>query len=189
MPFGRGFTAVQDAPPFCARFVLHDSNVHLVRLGCTSRRPASVVSRTGRFREVDRADPTPVDLLEEIRAALDAVDPLLCGRVVDIEMSRLRVVTDPTLFRRMFARLITTAIAQSQPPNSITVRVARTRKSARIEVINEGSPLARDDLGAVTRDAEESRSLRAQRTTNSARHRRERERGHHIGRRIARITF
>ena len=110
MPFGRGFTAVQDAPPFCARFVLHDSNVHLVRLGCTSRRPASVVSRTGRFREVDRADPTPVDLLEEIRAALDAVDPLLCGRVVDIEMSRLRVVTDPTLFRRMFARLITTAL-------------------------------------------------------------------------------
>jgi signal transduction histidine kinase len=108
---------------------------------------------------VDRADPTPVDLLEEIRAALDAVDPLLCGRVVDIEMSRLRVVTDPTLFRRMFARLITTAIAQSEPPNSITVRVARTGKSARIEVINEGSPLAHDDLGDVTRDAEELRAI------------------------------
>ena len=64
------------------------------------------------------------------------------GRVVDIEMARLRVVTDPTLFRRVFGRLIGAAVAHSEPADSITVRVARKGKTARIEVVNEGSPAA-----------------------------------------------
>ena len=108
---------------------------------------------------MDRDDPPPVDLLEEIRAALDGVDPLLGGRVVDIEMSRLRVVTDPRVFRRVFAGLIAAAVAQTEPPNSITVRVARTGKSARIEVINEGSPVAHDDHRDLTAETEALRAL------------------------------
>src|SRR6266516_2316380 len=110
-------------------------------------------SRTGRFRRMDRADPTPVDLLDEIRAALDAVDPLLCGRVVDIEMARLRVLTDPMLFRRVFAFLIAAAVARTEPPNSITVRVAREGKTARVEVINEGRPTTHAAIGEITPDA------------------------------------
>ena len=108
---------------------------------------------------MDRVGPTPVDLLEEIRAALDGVDPLLGGRVVDIEMARLRVVTDPTLFRRVLGRLIGAAVAQTEPANSITVRVARTGKTARIEVTNEGSPAAAGDLAEVTAEAEEFRAI------------------------------
>ena len=38
---------------------------------------------------------TSVDLLEELRAALDELEPLLAGRIVDIEMSRFRVLADP----------------------------------------------------------------------------------------------
>ena len=100
-----------------------------------------------------------VDLLEEIRAALDGVDPLLEERVVDIEMARLRVVTDPALFRRVFGRLIGAAVAQTEPANSITVRVARRGKTARIEVINEGSPAGPGDLADVTAEAEEFRAI------------------------------
>jgi len=80
---------------------------------------------------------TSVDLLEELRAALDELEPLLVGRIVDIEMSRLRVLADPVLFRREFASLIESAAADSEPTHSITVRVARTGKAARIEVVNE----------------------------------------------------
>jgi light-regulated signal transduction histidine kinase (bacteriophytochrome) len=88
---------------------------------------------------------TSVDLLEELRAALDELEPLLTGRVVDIEMSRVRVLADRTPFRREFASLIESAAATGEPNQSITVRVARTGKSARIEVLNEGDG-ARTDV-------------------------------------------
>jgi hypothetical protein len=87
-----------------------------------------------------------VDLLEEIRAALDSLEPLLVGRTVDIEMSRLRVLADPMLFRRVFAERFASALARSEPSDAITVRVSRTGKAARIELINEGGHLAGDDL-------------------------------------------
>ena len=108
---------------------------------------------------MDRDDLTPVDLLEEIRAALDEVDPLLVGRVVDIEMARLRVITDPALFRRVFGRLVGAAVAQTEPANSITVRVARRGKNARIEVIDEDRPPAHADLVDVSTEAEEFRAI------------------------------
>jgi hypothetical protein len=82
---------------------------------------------------------TPVDLLEEIRAALDRVDGLLRGRVVDIEMARLRVVTDPERFRRAFAELVTAVVAEAEPAIAITVRVTRSGSTASIEVTSEGS--------------------------------------------------
>src|SRR5206468_4716314 len=70
-------------------------------------------------RGVDGGDGlTSVDLLEEIRAALDGLEPLLLGRMVDIEMPRLRVLTDPTLCRRLLAQLIGYAVAHSEPPDS-----------------------------------------------------------------------
>ena len=56
-----------------------------------------------------------VDLLEEIRAALDGVEPLIAGRTVDIEMARLRVLADPEQFRDEFASLIESAVAGTAP--------------------------------------------------------------------------
>jgi hypothetical protein len=44
-------------------------------------------------------------------------------------------------------------------PNAITVRVARSGKAARIEVINEGSPVAHHDLEDDTPEAEEFRAM------------------------------
>jgi hypothetical protein len=78
-----------------------------------------------------------VDLLEQLRAALDDAEPLLAGRTVDIEMARVRVVTDTARFRREFASLIESAVADAAPRHSITVRVARTGGTARIDVFDD----------------------------------------------------
>ena len=78
---------------------------------------------------------TSVDLLEELRAALDGIEPLIVGRIVDIEMARLRVLVDAVEFRREFASLIESAVAHAEPTQPITVRVTRTGQSARINVV------------------------------------------------------
>ena len=85
---------------------------------------------------------TSVDLLEELRAALDEVEPLIAGRIVDIEMSRLRVLADPVRFREEFTTLMESAVAGADSGQPITVRVARKGSSVRIEVLNErdGAP-------------------------------------------------
>jgi light-regulated signal transduction histidine kinase (bacteriophytochrome) len=94
---------------------------------------------------------TSVDLLEELRAALDEVEPLIVGRIVDIEMARLRVLADPVLFRREFASLIESAVADAAPTQPITVRVRRTGKSARIDVVIETDGARSDDvIGSMT---------------------------------------
>ena len=92
-----------------------------------------------------------VDLLQELRAALDELEPLLVGRIVDIEMSRLRVLADSLLLRQEFVSLIESAVADTEPTRSITVRVARTGKVARIEVVSERTD-ARSDvvIGSMT---------------------------------------
>ena len=96
-------------------------------------------------------DQNTVDLLEQLRVALDDVEPLLAGRIIDIEMARLRVLTDPLLFRREFASLMEFAVADAEPTHSITVRVARTGGAARIELIDEhdGGPTDRV-IGSMT---------------------------------------
>ncbi len=94
---------------------------------------------------------TSVDLLEELRAALDGVQSLIADRVVDIEMARLRVLAEPVGFRREFASLMESAVANAEPTQSITVRVARTGKSARIDVVNERDGERLDDvIGSMT---------------------------------------
>jgi light-regulated signal transduction histidine kinase (bacteriophytochrome) len=108
---------------------------------------------------VDADGLTSVDLLEEIRTALDGLEPALLGRTIDIEMPRLRVLADPMLFRRMFADLIGCAVAHSEPPDSITVHVARTGKEARIEVVNESGHVAGDELPDLASAAEELRAM------------------------------
>jgi light-regulated signal transduction histidine kinase (bacteriophytochrome) len=93
---------------------------------------------------------TSVDLLEQLRAALDELEPLLAGRIVDIEMSRVRVLADPVLFRREFASLIESAVSDATP-NAITVRVTRTGKAAGIVVVNErGSERSDEVIGSMT---------------------------------------
>jgi hypothetical protein len=92
-----------------------------------------------------------VDLLEQLRAALDELEPLVAGRIVDIEMSRLRVLVDPGLFRQEFTLLIASAVADAQQTDSITVRVARTGTAAKIEVLNEhASARLNAETGSMT---------------------------------------
>ena len=82
-------------------------------------------------------DLTVVDLLEEIRAALDGLGPLLLGRTVDVEMPRLRVLADAAALRQELADIVETVIANTDRYDAITVSVARAGKSARIEIVSD----------------------------------------------------
>ena len=83
-------------------------------------------------------DLTVIDLLEEIRAALDGLGPLLLGRTVDVEMPRLRVLADAAALRQELGDLVEAAIASTGRSDAITVRVSRAGKSARIEIVSDG---------------------------------------------------
>jgi signal transduction histidine kinase len=92
---------------------------------------------------VGAEDPTVVDLLEVIRAALDGLGPLLDGRTVDVEMPRLRVLAEAVTLRQALADLVGSAVADTDASDSITVQVSRAGKSARIEVVNDAGDVAR----------------------------------------------
>jgi hypothetical protein len=108
---------------------------------------------------VDSNELTSVDLLEELRTALDGLGSPLIGRTVDIEMSRLRVLADPIRFRPVFAELIEFAVVHSRPPDAITVRVTRTGKAARIEIINDAGDVAGDELPDIGHAAQAMRTM------------------------------
>ena len=99
----------------------------------------------------DEMSVTSVDLLEELRAALDGIEPLIAGRIVDIEMARLRVLADPVPFRQEFASLVESAGGRGRTAHPIGVRVSRTGSSARIDVGNEGDGTKLDEvIGSMT---------------------------------------
>ena len=76
-----------------------------------------------------------VDLLEQIRTALDELTPLLHRRVVDIEMPRLMVGADATTLQRALVAVIGRAVERSE--GAITVRTTKQGTAARIEVTGE----------------------------------------------------
>ena len=76
-----------------------------------------------------------VDLLEQIRTALDELTPLLQGRAVDIEMPRLKVGADATTLQRALVAFIGRAVEHTE--GAITVRTTKQGTAARIEVIGE----------------------------------------------------
>jgi K+-sensing histidine kinase KdpD len=66
-------------------------------------------------------------------------------------MARLSVLADPMLFRREFASLMESAVAETEPTDSITVRVTRTGGAARIEVLDEHDGAPSDGaIGSMT---------------------------------------
>src|SRR5438067_1681634 len=76
-----------------------------------------------------------VDLLEQIRIALDELTPLLRRRAVDIEMPRLAVSADATTLQRALVAVIGRAAQHTEGP--ITVRTTKQGTAARIEVTGE----------------------------------------------------
>lgn len=82
-----------------------------------------------------------VNLLEQIRAALDSLEPHLEGRIVDVEMPRLFVDADDVDgLRRALGALIERGLAQYD--GSLTVRTTKQRGTARVEVTGERRALA-----------------------------------------------
>src|SRR4029450_2669915 len=91
-----------------------------------------------------------IDLLEQIRAVLDELTPLLRGRVVDVEMPRLTVGAEATALQGALVAVIGRVVDDSE--GAITVRATRQGTAARIEVIGECSrerPLAASDWPAT----------------------------------------
>jgi hypothetical protein len=76
-----------------------------------------------------------VNLLEQIRVALDELKPRLSDRVVDIEMARLFVVADEDALRKVLVALIDRGIDQYE--GHLTVRTTKHRNDARIQVSGE----------------------------------------------------
>jgi len=76
-----------------------------------------------------------VDLLEQIRTALDELTPLLHHRAVDIEMPRLKVDADATSLQRALVAVLGRALEQTE--GAITVRTTKQGTAARIEVMGE----------------------------------------------------
>jgi len=76
-----------------------------------------------------------VDLLEQIRTALNELTPLLHGRAVDIEMPRLKVGADVTTLQRALVAVIGRAVEHTE--GAITVRTTKQGRAARIEAIGE----------------------------------------------------
>jgi hypothetical protein len=76
-----------------------------------------------------------VDLLEQVRTALDELTPLLHRRAVDIEMPRLTVAADATTLQRALVAVIGRAAEQTE--GAITVRTTKQGPAARIEVTGE----------------------------------------------------
>ena len=107
------------------------------RIGCPATYAAGYLPRVG------ADDLTVVDLLEEIRAALDRLGPLLLGRTVDIEMPRLRVLANAAALRQEVADLVGSVVADTDAADSVTVRVGRVGKSARIDVVTDAGDVAR----------------------------------------------
>jgi hypothetical protein len=92
-----------------------------------------------------------VDLREELRGALDELEPLLVGRVVDIEMARLWVLVDPAAFRSEVVALVADAVADTDPNRVVTVRVARAGSSVRIDVVRDADGSGDDDVVGTIR--------------------------------------
>jgi hypothetical protein len=79
-----------------------------------------------------------LNLLEQIRAALDTVEPRLGGRVVDVEMPRLFVEADDVdALQRVLVAVITRGL--DAYAGSITVRTVKWRGRARLEVTGDES--------------------------------------------------
>jgi hypothetical protein len=97
-----------------------------------------------------------VDLLEQIRAALDELTPLLHTRVVDIEMPRLTVGTDAGTLQRVLVAVIRRAVEHSE--GDVTVTTTKQGGAARIEVMAanavEDAPAASAWPATLTADVE-----------------------------------
>ena len=96
-----------------------------------------------------------VNLLEEIRAALDELNPRLEGRVVDVEMPRLFVAADTEPLHRALVALTERALDLYQ--GDLTVRTTKHRGAALVEISGEHralAPTAADWSDSVVRDVE-----------------------------------
>ena len=91
------------------------------------------------------ATPRPVDLADEITAAVALLEPLLEGRLVTVEVPSLRAIADAALLRRALSNLVSNAAKYSPAGTAITVRAAVSGTLARIDVVDRGVGLTDEE--------------------------------------------
>ena len=91
------------------------------------------------------ATPVTVDLGGEVRAAVQALAPLLADRPVEADVDECRVVADPALLRRMLSNLLSNAAKHTGPGVAVSVRVRYEGGAVRVEVADEGGGLTAEE--------------------------------------------
>ncbi|MGH2722086.1 MAG: ATP-binding protein [Actinomycetota bacterium] len=96
-----------------------------------------------------RADIAPFALSPCIDAALEDLAPLLMGRPVEVDAEAAVVLGDPVLLRRTLTNLLSNAVKYSDAGSAITIRYHPAGDRCRIEVVDRGPGLTRDEAAAA----------------------------------------
>ena len=108
-----------------------------------------------------------LNLLEQIRAALDTLEPRLDGRVVDVEMPRLFVDGDDVdTLRRVLVAVIGRGLECYD--GALNLRTVKWRGKARLEVTGEDAVAAADVDWPASAVAADVASLRGDAGTDGA---------------------
>jgi signal transduction histidine kinase/HAMP domain-containing protein len=103
----------------------------------------------GTERGTRSSDVIAVALRPAVMAALDALEPVLADRPVDVDVVDVDVLADPVLVRRALGNILSNAVKYSAPGTPITVRARQEGSTVRVEVTDEGIGLSPDDVDRV----------------------------------------
>jgi signal transduction histidine kinase len=90
-----------------------------------------------------------LDLGAEVRATLNQLAPLLEDRPIEVELPSTEVLADSVLLRRTLTNLLSNAVKYSERGTAISVRVAVDDLGARIEVVDHGVGLSKEETARV----------------------------------------
>lgn len=89
--------------------------------------------------------PVTVDLGTEVRAAVQALAPLLSDRPVESEVGKHRVTADPSLLRRILSNLLSNAAKHTGPGVPVSVRASADGGVVRVEVADQGQGMTAEE--------------------------------------------
>ncbi len=91
----------------------------------------------------------PLHLAKEVTASVERLSHVLDDRTVELTLVDVEVMADPSLLQRTLINLISNAVKYSDAETPIHVTVSRSSSTALVEVIDQGSGLAPEDVENV----------------------------------------
>ena len=90
-----------------------------------------------------------LDLGREVRATLAQLGPLLEDRPMEVELPSVEALADSVLLRRTLTNLLSNAVKYSERGTPVAVRVATDDLGARVEVVDHGVGLSKEEAARV----------------------------------------